>query len=184
MDSLTDMPIFPVSSSPQKTNQSAARKSAWLLLLIVITASLAVVMIPAMLIMPFKPQTPRAVEISYLLKSWSPVVTMLAAMISVGLAVLLWRGKRSWWRRGLLVVLMIPALAAAWFARQNHFEWMFNPLKQTAFAKAGEAGFVGDKDMVLAVTINGEAAAYPVRQMAYHHVVHDTVGGVPIVATY
>ena len=160
------------------------RKLAWLILLIVVAASFAMVLIPAMLIMPFKPQTPRALEISYLLKSWSPIVTVLAASFSLGLASLLWRSKRSWWQRGLLVLLVIPALVAAWFAQQNHFEWMFNPLKQSAFAKAAEASFVGDKDMVLAVTINGEAVAYPVRQMAYHHVVHDTVGGVPIVATY
>jgi hypothetical protein len=26
--------------------------------------------------------------------------------------------------------------------------------------------------------------AYPVRQIAYHHLVEDSVGGVPIVATY
>lgn len=159
------------------------RKLAWLMLLFVVAASLAVVMIPAVLIFPFKPQTPRAVEISYLLKSWSPIVTVLALIASLALAVWLWIGKRSWWRRSLLALSMIPVLAAVWFARQNHFEWMFNPLKETGFAKAAEAK-VGDKDMVLAVTINGESVAYPVRQMAYHHVVHDTVGGVPIVATY
>ena len=159
------------------------RKLAWFGLVIIVGTSLAVVMIPAALIMPFKPQTPRAVEISYLLKSWSPMVTVLSLIASLALAVWLWVGKRSWWRRSLLVISMIPVLAAVWFARQNHFEWMFNPLKQTAFAKVGESK-VGDKDMVLAVTINGEAVAYPVRQMAYHHVVHDTVGGVPIVATY
>lgn len=160
------------------------RKLAWATVLLLIALSLAFVMTPAMLIMPFKPQTPRALEISYWLKRWSPIVTVLAALSSLGLAVLLWIGNRSWWQRGLLVVLMVPALAAAWFAQQNHFEWMFNPLQQTAYAKAGDASFVLAKDMVLAVTINGEAVAYPVRQMAYHHVVHDTVGGVPIVATY
>jgi hypothetical protein len=26
--------------------------------------------------------------------------------------------------------------------------------------------------------------AWPVRQMAYHHLVQDTVGGVPVVSTY
>ena len=31
---------------------------------------------------------------------------------------------------------------------------------------------------------NGEAAAYPIRQLAYHHLVQDIVGGVPIVVTY
>lgn len=174
------METFSTVSPQQKFN----RKLAWLILLVIIAISLAVVMIPAMLIMPFKPQTPRAVELSYWLKSWSPIVTALALIASLALAIWLWRGKRSWWRRSLLVLSMIPVLAATWFARQNHFEWMFNPLKQTAFAKISEAGFVGDKDMVMAVTINGESVAYPIRQMGYHHVVHDTVGGVPIVATY
>lgn len=160
------------------------RKLAWLALFVLVIAALAIVMTPAMLIVPFKPQTARAVEISYLLKSWSPLGTLLAVFVSLALAVWLWRGKRSWWRRSLLVLSFIPLLAAAWFARQNHFEWMFNPLKQTAFAKADQIKTVDDKDMVLAVAINGEAVAYPVREMGYHHVVHDTVGGVPIVATY
>ena len=30
----------------------------------------------------------------------------------------------------------------------------------------------------------GERVAYPVRLMGYHHLVADTVGGVPLVATY
>ena len=34
------------------------------------------------------------------------------------------------------------------------------------------------------VKINGDAAAYPVRQMAYHHIVQDVVGGTPITTTY
>ena len=53
-----------------------------------------------------------------------------------------------------------------------------------ASSSAAEANWVEDGDMVLAVEKNGEAAAYPVRQVAYHHVVQDVVGGVPIVATY
>ncbi len=168
----------------ENSNRRLSRKLVWLTLLLIVIASLATVMIPAMLIQPFKPQTPRAVEISYLLKSWSPIVTVLALILSLAMATWLWIGKRSWWRRSLLALAFVPLLAATWFAQQNHFEWMFNPLKQTAFAKAADAKEVGDKDMVLAVTINGESVAYPVRQMAYHHVVHDTVGGVPIVATY
>lgn len=160
------------------------RKVAWLILAVMIAAALAVVLIPAILIVPFKPQTSRAVEISYLLKSWSPLATALALVISLALAGWLWMGKKSWWRRSLLVLSFVPLIAAVWFARQNHFEWMFNPLAKTAFAKVEQVKAVSDKDMVLAVAINGEAVAYPVREMAYHHVVHDTVGGVPIVATY
>jgi hypothetical protein len=38
--------------------------------------------------------------------------------------------------------------------------------------------------MILAVRIGAEARAYPIREMAYHHVLNDLVGGVPIAATY
>ena len=61
---------------------------------------------------------------------------------------------------------------------------MFKPLADAAYAQADEAGFVDDTDMVIAVEHNGEAVAYPVRLMAYHHLVQDVVGGTPIVATY
>jgi hypothetical protein len=61
---------------------------------------------------------------------------------------------------------------------------MFNPLPEPAYTSAKEATFLADTDMVLAVELNGEAVAYPVRQLGYHHIVQDTVGGVPIMATY
>jgi hypothetical protein len=163
---------------------SAHRPVAWLLLLLTVAVALAFVLIPAWLIQPFRPQTPRAVEVSYFLRSWSPVMTLAAAAAALALVVWLWRGKRSWWRRALLTASLVPVCAAPWLARQNHFEWMFNPLPNPAYARAGEASFVGDGEMVMTVEINGEAVAYPVRQMAYHHVVHDVVGGVPITATY
>lgn len=39
-------------------------------------------------------------------------------------------------------------------------------------------------DRVIGVEINGEARCYPVRMLAWHEVVNDTVGGVPIAVTY
>ena len=48
-------------------------------------------------------------------------------------------------------------------------------------ALLAELAMAGKK---VAVERNGEAAAYPVRQLAYHHIVQDVVGGVPIVVTY
>jgi Protein of unknown function (DUF3179) len=96
----------------------------------------------------------------------------------------LWRGLIRWFAKVALIVMLLPLLLAAWFARQNHFEWMFNPLTSTAYAKSSDASFIDDKDMVLGVANNGEAVAYPVRLMAYHHVAEDVVGGTPIIATY
>jgi hypothetical protein len=164
-------------------NSYLSRKAAWLLLLVIALVALAIVVAPVWIIQPFKAQTAREVEVSYAMKRWSPWVTIITLAIGLFLVVKLWRGSR-WWKRAFLVLVFVPLLAASWFARQNHFEWMFNPLAHAAYAKTSDAGFVTDSDIVMAVETNGEAAAYPIRLMAYHHLVQDTVGGTLLVATY
>ena len=160
------------------------RKTEWLALFAITFVAVAFVVVPVWIIQPFKPQTARGVELSYTLRLWSPLVTILSLASCLFLVASLWQGSQRWWKKAFLVVVLIPLLASAWFARQNHFEWMFNPLANATYAKSSEAGFVADTDIVMTVESNGEAAAYPIRQMAYHHLVHDVVGGTPIVATY
>ena len=169
--------------SKGKTIPRSGRLVFWLILPTLLLLSLAFVLVPAFLIQPFRPQTERALQISYFLKQWSPVATIILLALATVLVIWQWRVAR-WWRRLLMVVLLLLLLPPAWFARQNHFEWMFNPLRQTAYARASEASFVQSSEMVLAVKINKESAAYPVRLMAYHHLVQDVVGGTPICATY
>jgi Protein of unknown function (DUF3179) len=159
-------------------------KSSWLLLMLVVAVSFAFIFIPVYLIQPFAPQTERAVAISYFLKTWSPIVTILIALGVIGLAFAAWGSSKRWYSKVPLVLPIFLALLFAWFARQNHFEWMFNPLTSSDFVKASAVDFVKDDEMVLAVKINGDAVAYPVSLMAYHHIAQDVVGGTPITATY
>jgi uncharacterized membrane protein YhaH (DUF805 family) len=159
-----------------------SRRLLWFLLLIIAAIALAVVLIPAMVIQPFRPQSPRGLELSFALKRIAPVLTIVTLIACLALIIKLWRGAR--WSRIALILLMIPAMLSAWFARQNHFEWMFNPLAKAGYVTVNAATFVADSDLVMAVAHNGEAAAFPIRQLAYHHLVQDTVGGVPIVVTY
>jgi hypothetical protein len=156
----------------------------WLFIILLLAASLAAVIIPAWLIQPFKPQTDRGLAVSYFLRGWAPALTVLSLMATVALAVWLWRWTERWWAKMMLVVTLIFMGVPAWFARQNHFEWMFKPLPAPAYASSKDAGFVSEADKVIAIEINGDAAAYPVRQLAYHHVVPDVVGGTPVVVTY
>ena len=162
---------------------NARRKLVWLMVFVLVVAVVTMVLTPVFLIAPFKAQTPRTMEISYLVRRWSPLVTLFGSIVIVILMLGLWFSSR-WWNRAFMVILVVPTLGATWLARQNHFEWMFNPLPNPAYAKAAEASFVNDSDRVLAVTIGGESVAYPIRLMGYHHLVGDTVGGTPIVATY
>lgn len=159
-------------------------RAAWFASFAIAIAVFAMVAIPVYLIQPFAPQTERALQISYFLRSWSPVVTLVLALAAVVLAIFIWKNSKRWFGRAALIVPLFVVFVFTWFARQNHFEWMFNPLGQAKFARVAEADFVADKDMVLAVKINGDAVAFPVRQMAYHHVAQDVVGGTPITATY
>ncbi|MBA3766658.1 MAG: DUF3179 domain-containing protein [Acidobacteria bacterium] len=160
------------------------RRMAWLLLSILMLAALLMVLTPAWLIQPFRPQSQAGLAVSYTLRRSSPVMTIIASIMTLALVLWLWRGARRWWLKSLLVATLLLTFTATWFARQNHFEWMFNPLSNAAYARAGEVDFAADTDMVLAIEINGEAVAYPVRLMAYHHLVQDTVGGQAVVATY
>ena len=174
------------TSTTQTSNHTGIlnRKAAWAILLLLAAIVLAMALIPVWIIHPFKSQTPSGMELAYTLRRWSPVVTLIDFVCVLALTAYLWRGARRWWRKVALALVVSIALAAAWFARQNHFEWMFNPLPEAAFVKAGEANFLAADDKVMAVDLNGESVAYPVRQIAYHHVIQNEVGGVPIVATY
>jgi hypothetical protein len=152
----------------------------WVLALL----SATVVLVPVLLLKPFRPQTVRAVAVAYHLREAAPLVCLVCAGVVLGGVGAAWR-RRGAWARLALVGALIVAGGAAWLARQNHFEWMFNPLKNPAYASGAEAAaFVDPADMVIAVELRGDAVAYPVRQMAYHHLVNDQVGGVPIVSTY
>ena len=169
---------FPKPPAKQK------RKLILTLLVILTLAALAMVIIPAWIVQPFKRETPEGLTLAYTLKRWSPIVTLLDSAIVLIFVVWLWRGARRWWRKTALVITLILTFTAAWLARQNHFEWIFNPITEVAYTAPDEAKAVDDSDKVLAIEINHEAVAYPIRQMAYHHVVNDVVGGVPIAATY
>jgi hypothetical protein len=154
-------------------------KGVSLFLLVVIAAALVV--LPAWILNPFAPETPRGLAVAYAARRLAPFTTIVLFALGLWLASRLWR---TWWRKTLIVLAMGLLAATVWLSRQNHFEWMFAPVQKAAYADAGDASFIDHDDMVLAVRIGNDAAAYPVRQLAYHHIVHDVVGGTPVAVTY
>jgi hypothetical protein len=112
----------------------------------------------------------------------------LAATLLAGWSV--WRASargRRWHRAAAgvaIVVLAIGAGGAAWFARQNHFEWMFRPNRDPAFVAIAEAAGVDPGEPVIGVTLGNEALAFPITRIGYHHLVNTTIARKPFVATY
>lgn len=84
----------------------------------------------------------------------------------------------------------IPALALAaalYIIYLFNFEMladkMFKQPEHVTFKGKAE-NLLNDSSVVVGVEYNGEAKAYPVRYIVYHHQVQDTVGGKPMIITY
>jgi len=83
----------------------------------------------------------------------------------------------------MLSLAAIAVTFSAVMSRLNHFEWMFHPVDSAKF-DAESSSKLGAGEMILAVRYGADARAYPIREMAYHHILNDVVGGVPIAVTY
>jgi hypothetical protein len=154
------------------------------LLILTILVSLLFFFLPAYWIRPFVAQTPRTLDLAYTLRQNGPWVTLVCLAIGSLTVVGLW--NQLWNRLGkvALATSLLWLMGSTVLTRWNYFEWKFQPLPRPGFVEVSKASHVGDSDMVLGIEIAGEARAYPVRIMAYHHVVNDVVGGMPLAATY
>jgi hypothetical protein len=161
------------------------KRLGWLAVFVACVATLVVVLTPAVLIQPFAAQTKTAVSWSYALRQAAPAVSVAGACVVLLALLTGWRRAR-WFGRTLLVTLSLLMLTVAWFARQNHFEWMFRPVPDVRFTAISEAKGIVNYELVIAVADERgrEALAFPIRRIGYHHVVNTTLGPEPIVATY
>lgn len=60
----------------------------------------------------------------------------------------------------------------------------FVALDNPVFINASDATFLEDDELVMGLEWNGEARAYPVRMLVYHHIINDDVSGSPVLITY
>ncbi|HVY91901.1 MAG TPA: DUF3179 domain-containing (seleno)protein [Bryobacteraceae bacterium] len=135
---------------------------------------------PVLVMNPFTTQAKPALRLALRLHKAGPLVTAICAVIAVGAALLAWNGSHS--HRALAISLAV-AFAGAILTRLNVFEMVFRPYLALDFVPAGVIA-LDDAAMVMSFSLGGETHAYPVGAMGYHHIANDTVGGVPVAATY
>jgi hypothetical protein len=117
------------------------------------------------------------------LKQVGPSISFVCALLALIVIGSLWMRHETWLVRAAIAVPALLAMGGAFLARVNVYEFMFHPIDSPRFENAEKAG-IDPGDMVIAVEVNGAQRAYPIREMAYHHLVNDTLGGEPIVPTY
>jgi amino acid transporter len=145
-------------------------------------ATIALFFVPAFIIRPFSHQAPRALLLAMDLRQRAPLGTLIAAVFSFVLAFVVWRSARRWGKVLLTITMVLVAFSAV-MARMNYFEWMFHPIAGPRFIAQADSK-LDAKEMILAVREGEDARAYPISQMAYHHILNDVAGGVPIAVTY
>lgn len=155
----------------------------WGLLILCVATAWLVAAVPAWHVQPFRPQTDDGMAWSFALRRHGPWATAVLVAMAVGAAWVAWPMARRLGSRVGLALLVGLAVVPAWFVRQNHFEWMFAPLAEVAYAAAGEVT-LDDGQMVMGVGSGAAAVAFPIRQLAYHHIVNTEVADEPVVATY
>jgi Kef-type K+ transport system membrane component KefB len=154
----------------------------WVIFFVCALITVGFFFVPAFVIRPFSYQAPRALLVAMALRQRAPLGTLIASLASLGFAFVLWKAVNLW-RRIAVVVVMILVTFSAVMARLNYFEWMFHPIVSQQFVAQSESK-LDPKEMIMAIRYGDDARAYPISQMAYHHVLNDTVGGVPVVVTY
>lgn len=82
-----------------------------------------------------------------------------------------------------LLAILVLAVVAYMFNLEMAAEKMFAQPRTLNLAGAEQNKVNLDK-LVLGIEINGQARAYPIQYMGYHHQVRDTLGGAPVMVTY
>lgn len=149
----------------------------------VFAVSLFFLAYPLYVIRPFRYQGPRELPAALAILHWRPGVEMVCAATALAAGFLYWRAQPKILRKlGVMVIVGAVCLFAG-LSRVNIYEIMFHPMGRPSFATVNDTKLDGG-EMVMAVNLGGQARAYPIRIVSYHHIVNDVVGGLPIVATY
>lgn len=132
------------------------------------------------LIMPMPgSQRMNSIDTAYFLYQWRWIFRCLfALMLMIGLFKSNWKHK---WGVALSIVLAAVVVCIVNF-KMAADKMFYQPKKLLMVHAANNK--VDSNRLIIGVVNNGEAKAYPIRFLGYHHQVQDTVGGKLLLVTY
>jgi len=169
-------------ATPGRQANRSISLAVWVAFILCALTALALFFVPAFIIRPFRYQSPRALSLGLALRQQAPLSTLIAALACVVLTFYFWQNA-SRWGKALLTLTVLAVAFSAVMVRMNYFEWMFHPVDSPKFLAPSESK-LDPNEMIMAVRMGSDARAYPISQMAYHHILNDVVGGVPVAVTY
>ena len=136
------------------------------------------------LIMPFPgSQYDNTINIAYFLSRNLWWIRLLLLGIVIWQLYRFVRFKRFWKLGISMFFILLYGLIAYFLNYRLSADKMFLQPEQVTFAQ-GAANDVAPSKLVIGVQIKGEAKAYPIEIIGYHHQIRDVVGGKEIMVTY
>ncbi len=135
-------------------------------------------------IMPFPgSQKANTITIAYFLNNNIWWLRLVGLVLLVPLAWYVLRNAK-WWKKILLSLFMILYGVVFYFVNFKFLaDKMFYQPKNKMLVTVADSK-VDSTRLVIGIQINGQAKAYPIEIIGYHHQVEDTVGGEPVMVTY
>ncbi|HRX93579.1 MAG TPA: DUF3179 domain-containing (seleno)protein [Chitinophagaceae bacterium] len=125
-------------------------------------------------------QEMKSISIAYFLYSWRWIIRAVFLLMVIMGIVDAFRRKRKWIPA---IVLLVACSVAYLFNFKMTAEKMFLQPKHVMLKSRAENVLPGSR-LVIGVENNGEANAYPIEFLAYHHQIKDSIGGKPVIITY
>lgn len=125
-------------------------------------------------------QTMESLDVAYFLHTWRWFFRILFVLMIIAGS---YRAFQVKWKWVPLVVMLLAGVVTYYFNFKMTAESIFKEPEVLSFKSRNE-NTLSDSSLVIAVAQNGDAKAYPIRYIGYHHQVRDTIGGNPVMITY
>ncbi len=124
-------------------------------------------------------QKMNSIDVAYFLYRWRWVFRVVfGLLIAAGLL------KSTWMRKWVLLISMVLIAVVVYMANfKMAADHMFYQPKKLLLVNAAE-NKVDSQRLVIGIINNGEAKAYPIQFLGFHHQVQDSIGGMPVIVTY
>lgn len=127
-------------------------------------------------------QRMRSIDMAYTIYGWRwPLRALFGAMMLAGLLPT-WNTKNSTRWFAPLGLILVAGVTYAFNFRMSADHMFLQPTVLT-MATVNENKVAQDR-LVVGIELNGDARAYPLQFIGYHHQVRDTVGGQPVLVSY
>ena len=156
---------------------------AWTGLTVLAVVNAAVIRISVEPLLALQAQDPALLALAIRIRDYAPLVAVVSFVLLLYFGLTLFRSP-GWMGRVLATALGLVVVGGAVTSIANLAEVMFAKAPEADFISINNQSDLKPDDMVIGVIIDGKPRAYPVRYLAYHHMLNDSFAGTKLLPNY